>query len=230
MSSSPIGIPKNGSTVAKRSAFSADADPFVSASTKVIAAIKATLSVCLGMSITKSIVGAMGGTISVFSKKGEGSEFKVVIPCRVCDEKNMSPVEEDQLITPDFHGRRFLLVEDNELNQMIAVEILKETGCEIDIADDGAKAVEKVKNGSYDLVLMDIQMPVMDGYEASRRIRQMDDPEKANLPIVAVTANAFNEDKINIEAAGINSHLAKPYDIPQMMKVLSGLLEERCPG
>ena len=126
-----------------------------------------------------------------------------------------------------FSGKRILLAEDNELNQMIAEAILTEQGFEVEIASDGTVAVEKMKAASpgyYDIILMDIQMPKMDGYEAARQIRALPDKEKANILIVAVTANAFEEDKKIALEAGMNGHLAKPYDIPEMMKTLKELL------
>ena len=127
-----------------------------------------------------------------------------------------------------FHGRRVLLAEDNELNQMIAQAILEEAGLAVDIAPDGEAAVEKIESqpaGYYSVVLMDIQMPRMDGYEAARRIRAMADPVKAGVPIVAVTANAFEEDKKNALSTGMNSHLAKPYDVDQIMETLEKLIQ-----
>ena len=127
----------------------------------------------------------------------------------------------------DFTGRRILLAEDNEMNQMIAVAILQEAGFIIDVASDGAEAVQLMSDhpaGTYDVVLMDIQMPNMDGYEAAGLIRDLPDKNKAEVPIVAVTANAFEEDRQLALKAGMNGHLAKPYDIPKMMETLKDLL------
>ena len=127
-----------------------------------------------------------------------------------------------------FEGKTIFLVEDNELNQEIAVEILEEAGFVIDVADDGAVAVEKLKEaepGQYDLVLMDIQMPIMDGYEATRQIRKFEDQELANIPIIAMTANAFEEDKKAALDAGMNGHIAKPIDIPKLMELLGEILK-----
>ncbi len=127
-----------------------------------------------------------------------------------------------------FEGKKIFLVEDNELNQEIAVEILEEAGFVIDVADDGAVAVEKLREaepGQYDLVLMDIQMPIMDGYEATRQIRKFEDQELANIPIIAMTANAFEEDKKAALDAGMNGHIAKPIDIPKLMELLGEILK-----
>ena len=137
------------------------------------------------------------------------------------------PAEEEAPAAVDFTGKRILLAEDNEMNQMIALALLENAGFTIDIASNGVEAVEKMEQapeGTYDVILMDIQMPQMDGYEAAKRIRMMDNPGKASIPIVAVTANAFEEDRKIALEAGMNGHLAKPYDIEAMMKTLSELL------
>ena len=119
------------------------------------------------------------------------------------------------------------MAEDNEMNQMIAVAILEKTGVTIDIAENGLVAVDKIKNaaaGYYDIILMDIQMPVMDGYEATRQIRALEDPAKAKIPIVAVTANAFEEDRKVTMEAGMDDHLSKPYDIKAITKTMNKLI------
>ena len=129
----------------------------------------------------------------------------------------------------DLKGKKLLLVEDNELNREIALEILKEAGFVVDTAEDGAVAVQKIKQaapGQYDLILMDIQMPKMDGYEATRQIRALPDAEKANIPIFAMTANAFEEDRQNALAAGMNGHIAKPLDVPHLLRVLADALKK----
>ena len=179
----------------------------------------------LGMAITKSIVDMMGGSISVSSREGEGSEFVVNIPCKISLRQGSREASSERNV--DFSGKRVLLVEDNEMNQMIANAILEGAGFAVDIAGDGTVAVDKMKSakaGYYDVILMDVQMPNMDGYEATRQIRRLDDPVKAGIPIVAVTANAFDEDRKTAMEAGMNGHLAKPYDIPAMMSTLSELL------
>ena len=125
--------------------------------------------------------------------------------------------------TFSFQGKKILLVEDNELNQEIAVEILQETGFVMDVADDGSAAVERMREaepGQYDLILMDIQMPIMDGYEATRQIRALEDPDIAGIPIIAMTANAFEEDKKTALEAGMNGHIAKPIDVPVLLELL----------
>ena len=179
----------------------------------------------LGMAITKNIVDMMGGDIRVFSKEGEGSEFIVTLSCRKAESTGAE--ENEQKAVYDFSGKRVLLAEDNEMNRMIATAILEEVGFEVDIACDGTEAVEKMEQeepGHYDAILMDIQMPQMNGYEASKRIRAIEDPRKAGVPIVAVTANAFDEDRKEALDAGMNGHLAKPYDVPLMMETLRELL------
>ncbi len=179
----------------------------------------------LGMAITKNLVDMLGGNITVNSKVDEGSEFIVELPCRfstVPAETETAPEEK-----PDFHGKRVLLAEDNEMNQMIAEAILTESGFRVDIANDGTEAVEKMASmpaGYYDIILMDIQMPNMNGYEATKLIRAMEDPEKATIPIVAVTANVFEEDRKLVTDAGMNGFLAKPYDIPAIIRTLKSLL------
>ncbi len=127
-----------------------------------------------------------------------------------------------------FEGKKILLVEDNELNQEIAVEILQEAGFVLDMADDGAVAVEKMKAaepGQYDLILMDIQMPIMDGYEATGQIRKLENPNLARIPIIAMTANAFDEDRKAALDAGMNGHIAKPIDVPKLLEVLGEILK-----
>ena len=180
----------------------------------------------LGMAITKSLVDMMGGRITVKSEQGKGSEFTISLRFPIGEAKTgqMPPAAKVSVFT----GKKLLVVEDNELNLEIASTLLKEAGFEVDTAENGKIAVEKVEAASadrYDLVLMDIQMPEMDGYEATRRIRALPDAKKAALPIVAMTANAFEDDRKNALHAGMNGHIAKPLDIQKLFQVLSELLK-----
>lgn len=136
-------------------------------------------------------------------------------------------VSAEEPVPEDHPGKRILLAEDNELNRMIATTILQESGYEVEVATDGQEAVDKMKEapaGTYNLILMDVQMPHMDGYEATRQIRALQDPQKAGIPIVAVTANAFEEDRNTAMEVGMNGHLAKPYDIPAILETLERLI------
>ena len=180
----------------------------------------------LGMAITKSLVDMMGGRITVKSEQGKGSEFTISLrfPIGEAKAEQTPPAAKASAFT----GKKLLVVEDNELNLEIASTLLKEAGFAVDTAENGKVAVEKVEAASadrYDLILMDIQMPEMDGYEATRRIRALPDTKKAALPIVAMTANAFEDDRKNALRAGMNDHIAKPLDIQKLFQVLSELLK-----
>ena len=180
----------------------------------------------LGMAITKSLVDMMGGGITVKSEQGKGSEFTISLRFPIGEAKTEQTPPAAKASASA--GKKLLVVEDNELNLEIASTLLKEAGFEVDTAENGKIAVEKVEAASadrYDLILMDIQMPEMDGYEATRRIRALPDTKKAALPIVAMTANAFEDDRKNALRAGMNGHIAKPLDIPKLFQVLSELLK-----
>ncbi|MBU5678988.1 transporter substrate-binding domain-containing protein [Blautia sp. MSJ-9] len=183
----------------------------------------------LGLAIIKRYVDAMGGTISVQTEKNVGSEF-VVRLCHKLAEKtkeiSSEAAKEDE--KTQFYGKRILIVEDNDLNREIEVAILEDAGFLVEEAVDGQKAVEKVKDakdGYYDGILMDIQMPVMDGYEATREIRKLKNPMLARIPIIAVSANAFDEDKIASEKAGMNAHIEKPIRLDYLFDTLSNILK-----
>ena len=179
----------------------------------------------LGMPITKRLVEMMDGSIDLLSVQGQGTEFTVHLRLPLCG----APKKETPVADPAFAGMRLLVVEDNELNMEITTTVLEEAGFVVDQAINGQVALEKIATaapGQYALVLMDIQMPVMDGYEATRRIRALPDPEKAQIPIVAMTANAFAEDRENALAAGMNEHIAKPFDIHTLLWKLAEILKK----
>ncbi len=191
----------------------------------------------LGMAITKNIVTMMGGDIRVESEEGKGSIFTVTLNFKLpkdeitreeASEKTEASATTD-ILNYDYRGKRALLVEDNELNAEIARAILEETGMTIDCVNDGDLAVEtlrKVPADYYDLVFMDIQMPKMDGYTATREIRTLDDNHKANIPIVAMTANAFEEDKQKAFACGMNGHIIKPVSMEAIGQTLDKIFEK----
>ena len=182
----------------------------------------------LGMSITKSFVELMGGNIRVETELNKGTEFIVSVSFKLSDELKDVVAENKQAAGHiDFAGKKILLVDDIEVNREIAKMLLESEGFIVDTATDGADAVKKVsasKAGDFDLILMDIQMPIMDGYAATKKIRELPDPSQANLPIIAMTANAFSEDVKAALNAGMNAHIAKPIDIPKMLETLAKIL------
>ncbi len=176
----------------------------------------------LGMAITKNIVDMMGGDIRVESEEGKGSTFTVTLNMRIGNEY----VKKENKETYNYSGKRVLLVEDNELNREIATAILEEAGMTVDSVNDGDVAVSTINEApsdQYDLIFMDVQMPKMDGYTATREIRTLPDNRKANIPIVAMTANAFEEDKRKSYESGMNGHIIKPISIESIAKVLDDI-------
>jgi len=172
----------------------------------------------LGLAITKNIVTLMGGRITLVSELGQGSTFTVRLTLRLAKSANKKSglAKSD---SSDNSSKCILLVEDNEINRDIATELLKNLGYSFEIAGNGMEAVEKVGNspsGTYALILMDVQMPVMDGYEATRKIRSLGKGDSTTIPIIAMTANAFDEDRAEAIAAGMNEHLTKPVQ-PQIL-------------
>lgn len=178
----------------------------------------------LGMPIVKRLVDLMGGTITVESEIGKGTSISVIIPHR---KAGIEDFKKDDLVkadTSNFKGKRILLAEDNDMNAEIAMEILEDVGFLVERASDGIICVDmlqKSENNYYDLILMDIQMPNMDGYKATRTIRAMDEPSKRDITIFAMTANAFEEDKRDALAAGMDGHISKPININKFMEILA---------
>lgn len=190
----------------------------------------------LGMAIAKNYIDLLDGTIRVKSQPRNGTEFLVSLPMEICEEmhpggNNIKDTAEEEkyveIIQEKMKGKPLLLVEDNLLNQEIAEELLTQAGLEVDTAENGKEALEKLLAGDtceYAFVLMDIQMPVMDGYTATKTIRQMPDPQISQIPIFALSANAFQEDREKAEKAGMNGYLSKPVHLPELLKTIANVL------
>lgn len=207
-------------------------DAFERERTSTVSGIQGT---GLGMAITKNIIDMMGGDISVDTSPGKGTEFIIHLSFTYGVEDNLTDEdrgenEARQSEALDFSKMRVLLVEDMPINREIAVFILKGKGFTVETAENGEEALSKVKEseaGYYDMVLMDIQMPVMDGYEASRAIRALEDKKLAEIPIIAMTANAFSEDVQKAHDAGMDGHIAKPIDVEAMLKTITAVMNSK---
>ena len=183
----------------------------------------------LGMAITKNLVEAMGGTIDVESELGQGSCFEVLIDLRIAEDRFVSSAEQAEKDEPAgnvLKGMRFLCAEDNELNAEILMELLKIEGAECTICENGKRVLEAFEQsapGDYDMILMDVQMPVMNGYEATKAIRRSSHELAKTIPIIAMTANAFSEDIQHSLAAGMNAHVSKPVEMKVLEKTIRSI-------
>ena len=183
----------------------------------------------LGMAITKNLVDSMGGTIDVESEPGQGSCFEIFMDLKIAEERAVSSVSQAETDEQDgniLQGMSFLCAEDNELNAEILTELLKIEGAECTICENGEeilKAFEQSAPGDYDMILMDVQMPVMNGYEATKAIRQSSHELAKKLPIIAMTANAFSEDIQHSLAAGMNAHVSKPVEMRVLEKTIRSI-------
>ena len=191
--------------------------------------VNKTTGAGLGLTITKQIIDMMDGSIAVKSEPFSGAEFIVRLRFKLASTGATSGSRNNdyEVFTDKFQGRKLLLVEDNGLNREMEKDLLEECGFIVNDVDDGTVAVavmEQAKAGEYAAIIMDVQMPNMDGYEATRLIRKMADPAIARIPIVAMTANAFNEDRLKSREAGMNAHITKPIDMDKLLKVLDKLI------
>ncbi len=198
--------------------------PFERENTSTVSKVQGT---GLGMAITKCFVDRMGGTIDVKTQKGEGTTLTMRLCFQAASPDELPDTETAKETQTDFSGIRLLLAEDNPVNQEIEIMLLSHAGFTVDCVGDGKAAVDAVTRaepGTYSAVLMDIQMPVMDGYQATRAIRALEDPARSGIPILAMTADAFQEDQKAAQEAGMQGHIAKPIDVKQMLATLERVL------
>ena len=201
-------------------------DPFTRAESSMTNKIQGT---GLGMAITRNLVKAMGGTIDLESELGQGSCFEVFIDLRIAENRTVALAAQEEIAEPDSNtlkGMRFLCAEDNELNAEILMELLKIEGAECTICENGEKVLETFEQsapGDYDMILMDVQMPVMNGYEATKAIRRSSHELAMTIPIIAMTANAFSEDIQHSLAAGMNAHVSKPVEMKVLEKTIRSI-------
>ncbi len=181
----------------------------------------------LGLSISKALVELMGGAIAISSEAGKGSVFSFFVELAAGEAPQGETAEPAALAEARYDGRRVLLVEDNDINQEIALTLLEETGLSVDVADNGEAGVEAFTLRDYNLILMDVRMPIMDGLEATRRIRASAKHDAKSVPIIAMTANAMKEDRDASRDAGMNAHIAKPIDVWELKSVLARVLGAR---
>ena len=199
-------------------------EPFTRANSSTVSGIQGT---GLGMSITKNIVEMMGGSIDISSEEDKGTEVVISIEFKLHDRNHVD--KKPLSFNFNFAGKKILLVEDNEMNRQIACDVLADYGLKVFTAENGREAVDMMKNskpGQYDLILMDVQMPVMDGFTATHQIRLLKEKFKADIPIIAMTANAFEEDRRAAFDAGMNEHIAKPIDLEKMKYILARFLKK----
>ena len=194
-------------------------EPFTRERSSTVSGIQGT---GLGMTITKNLLDMMNGTIDIDSKVGVGTKITVKIPFKICDSSDIETIElkSDEIV---LDGMKILLVDDNDFNREIAVLILEEEGVIVKEATDGKNAFEIIQNsqpGDFDLILMDIQMPIMNGFEATKQIRALENKELSQIPIIAMTANAFEEDRQASLKAGMNEHVSKPIDVPKLIDTI----------
>lgn len=176
----------------------------------------------LGMSITNNLTHLMNGNMEVKSQKSKGTAVAVTIPITLSSEETTEP-DNDNIVERELVGKHILVTDDNELNREIAVELISSLGIIVETATDGADAIRQLSEHApdyYDLILMDVQMPVMDGYEATKTIRSMKCQQLSEIPIIAMTANAYSQDMNRTKEAGMNAHLCKPIDLKTLTKLM----------